>query len=280
MKKRFHQTESASRAADAPVRSVKRALDLLDQVILADLAGTDAQLTSLARLMDLPANTVHNLLKTLAACGYVTHSARGRYAPGGKCRQLGRLNQLSDPVSQKALASQLGSFTAAHGEAVVLAVLVAGRRVVVGFEEGDHPVRVAQANVREAPFFRVPTGRMLAAMATDEELREIILRNGMPGTDWNGITDHTTLREELAALRRRGWCEVGASGDELRAWACPVLDDRGTCLAVAGTFVPSYRCTRQRGRTLLKALKELAARMGGEMAELLRHSRESRKEDR
>ena len=242
-----------------PVRSVQKALDLLDLVVQADLGQGDATLSALARRLALPPNSAHNLLKSLAACGYVEQRGRGVYAPGPKCRQLGRMNRLAAPAAREAVLARLRQFAAREGEACVLAVLVNGERVVAGYVEGNQAVRVSQATVEDTPFFAKPTGRMLAAIAAEEELRQILARQGLPGANWSGITREPALRRELAALLKQGWCRVDSPGDGLIALACPVFGADGRAWGVVGTFAPAYRCRPPRTARLLKSLRRVAA---------------------
>ena len=77
----------ASDAAQAGVRSVKRALSLVNAIAEA---GGEAALTDLSARTSLPVSTCHHLLKTLIDCGYAAQ------VPGKKLYVLGtRFIQLS-----------------------------------------------------------------------------------------------------------------------------------------------------------------------------------------
>ena len=55
--------------SEVPVKSVKKALDLLSILIFDDPGLKGVKLTDLAQRLKLPANTTHNLLKTMVVCG-------------------------------------------------------------------------------------------------------------------------------------------------------------------------------------------------------------------
>ena len=57
------RTKTSPTVKPVPVRSLKKALDILDLIIEADLHEVDASLAGLARCMGMPSNSVHNLLK-------------------------------------------------------------------------------------------------------------------------------------------------------------------------------------------------------------------------
>ena len=244
-----------------PVRSVRKALDVLDLLVEADLAGRPAPLADLAERLAMPVNSVHNLLKTMVACGYAEQRGRGLYVPGSKCRQLGQVNRLAGPGASEAVTAALQRFADAQGEACLLTVLVNGDRAVVRYVDCDQAVRVSRATVEKIPFFEKPTGRMLAAIADEAELQQILRRHGLPGARWNRIGSKAALRRELAALRKKGYCRTGPPGSPLVALACPVASPGQRAWGVAGTFAPSYRCTASREKSLLKALKKLAAEL-------------------
>jgi len=244
-----------------PVRSVRKALDVLDLLVEADLAGRPAPLADLAERLAMPVNSVHNLLKTMVACGYAEQRGRGLYVPGSKCRQLGQVNRLAGPGASEAVTAALQRFADAQGEACLLTVLVNGDRAVVRYVDCDQAVRVSRTTVEEIPFFEKPTGRMLAAIADEAELQQILRRHGLPGARWNRIGSEAALRRELAALRKKGYCRTGPPGSPLVALACPVASPGQRAWGVAGTFAPSYRCTVSREKSLLKALKKLATEL-------------------
>ena len=245
--------------AVAPVKSLHKALVLLDRLALGDLARRGVALTDLAREFGLPANTAHNLLKTLVACGYAARTARGLYAVGPKFGQIARVQQGSDPLTRDRILRELQRFVEAEGEGCVCVILVQGERVTVGAVESTQSVRVAQATVQDAPFFAKPTGRLLAAMADEVELQQILARHGLPGAYWDGIDNEAALRPELARLRQQGWCEVSEADSEVVSLAWPVLTPAGGTWGVVGTFAPAYRCPAARRRQLRRALQGLAA---------------------
>lgn len=61
------------------VQSLERAFDLLER--MAD-AGGEVGLSELSVSSGLPLPTIHRLMRTLVACGYVRQQANRRYALG------------------------------------------------------------------------------------------------------------------------------------------------------------------------------------------------------
>lgn len=241
-----------------PVKSVVKAMALLDRIALDDAARQGVTLSVLAQELGLPQNTVHNLLKTLIVSGYVAQQGRGVYVAGPKCAQIGRVSQCADPhVYQRVMAS-LHRFVDAEGEACVCSTLVNGERVTVAVVDSTHTVSVSHATIDGEPFFAKCTGRMLAACATDAELQQILTRQGMPGPRWNDIHEEKHLRSELKKLREQGYSLLNDPRDELVAIACPISDGIDPPWGTLATYAPAYRCSEERCRQLLARLQAVA----------------------
>lgn len=79
-------TDSARSSANGGVQSLERAFDLLER--MAD-AGGEVGLSELSASSGLPLPTIHRLMRTLVACGYVRQQPNRRYALGPRLIRLG-----------------------------------------------------------------------------------------------------------------------------------------------------------------------------------------------
>lgn len=244
-------------AADLPVKSLKKALDILDLLLFA--AGPEGlALTAIARTLGLPANTAHNLLKTMAACGYAEQTADGRYRAGGKWRQAERLHHL---LGSETILRELHAAALRLGETCVLATLANGDRLVLGRADGASSIQVAAATVEAGRIYTSPTGRVLVAFAAPEERQAILARHGLPGDLWDGIGTEAQLDQATAAIRAAASCHMLTR--DLAAVAVPVLAADGALCGALGCYAPRFRCPLRRQRELLRELRTTAAAMGG-----------------
>src|SRR5690554_4561120 len=94
IRNRFHIMEKRNAV---PVRSVQKALEILDMLIFEDPACDGVSLSEIARRMAMPANSAHNLLKSMVVCNYVNQNERGHYIAGTMVEQIGSLNRLRSP---------------------------------------------------------------------------------------------------------------------------------------------------------------------------------------
>jgi IclR family acetate operon transcriptional repressor len=260
------KAREAAAAKTVPVRSLKKALDILDLIIEADLHEVDASLAGLAQRMGIPSNTAHNLLKTMVACGYVRKNGHGLYVQGVKCRQMGRLNRLEAPAVHDAVQRRLQQLTDETGEGCLLTVLMNGERVVVARVDSAQAIRVSHATIEDLPFFSRATGRALAAHATAEELEQIVVRHGMPGVAWDNIATPAALRSALAKLREEGGCMATTPEYGLIGLACPVTGVDGSAWGVLGLYAPAFRCSSETIKALAAKMQQCAADLSGSLS--------------
>ncbi len=246
---------------NCPVKSVGKAMALLDRIALGDPDRRGVGLTSLAEEFGWPLNSTHNLLKTLVTSGYLALRRRGVYVAGPKCRQLAAVARCAEPGNLERIMAKLQEFVDIENEPCVCSVLAQGRRLVVASVESSHAVRISHATYEDAPFFSKATGRLLAAIAEPAELEEIIERHGLPGEHWTGIDSRPALEQALANLRQEGWCEMEDNGQQVIAMATPIPGMDGHAWGVLGTYAPTFRCTAGRRAELRRTLRRFANEM-------------------
>ncbi len=261
------KTASESQVKKVPVRSLKKALDLLDLIIAGDLHGEATSLAELAKRMNLQSNSVHNLLKTMTACGYVQKTGHGIYVPGVKCRQLGVMNRLAAPLVLGQIQAQLKQLADQEGEACLLTVLVNGNRVELARVDSTQPIQVAHTPMANRPFFARATGRMLAATAGNLERQQILEQNGMPGPLWDHIKTEEALTAALTELREQGWCQTGSRREGLVGLACPVYGPDHNAWGALGLYAPAFRCPAPRCAQLIKAMRRVASKLAPLLAQ-------------
>ena len=244
--------------AAVPVKSLKKALDILSMLAFDDLAREGVALSEIARRMAMPANTVHNLLKTMAACDYVAQTPAGTYGVGPRMTEMGRLNRLLATATAPETQRRLSQISDSLDEALTLAALVDGRRVALCRAAPHQAVGVNATVLESRSLFAMPTGRVLAAYAEPAALERLIDRNGLPDAAWNGIGDRKALDRALADLRARGHERIAPDGPDLVSFAVPVLGEGGRLLAALGCHAPLFRCDAKRQTFILAQLQRAA----------------------
>ena len=242
--------------SDVPVKAVKKALDLLSLLAFRDPAGVGLTLTGLAGALGLPVTTTHNLLKTMTVCGYAAQNGAGRYIAGPQCRSLGILNRVESERFRHQVRGVMNRYTAALNEALVFAVLRDGRRVVLArTEPAGQIIRIDPKEDAAISLYRMPTGRVLAALASPEERSKIVAHYGEPGAAWPA---HEADRERI---RKSGACIMLADSQGVHAFAAAVRDSRGTLLGAIGCHAPAFRCDRASQKTIRDGLCAAASEL-------------------
>ena len=242
---------------DVPVKSVKKALDLLTILAIETRSGEGVGLFELSNRMGMPPNTTRSLLKTMAVCGYVSQDHEQKYMPGPRCRQICRLSHLSAEHVEQRFMPILRAACDTLGESLALVTLHQAERLVLARAEPGRDIQVAPAALQSGAMFNTPNGRVLMAYAEDAERDMIVEKEGWPGELWGGVSNASGLERQLAGIRGQGG-EIMAPSPELVAVACPVLDAGGKLLGALGCFAPLFRCPPERGQEILGQLKRTA----------------------
>ena len=230
----------AADAAQAGVRSVKRALSLVNAIAEA---GGEAALTDLSARTGLPVSTCHHLLKTLIDCGYAAQ------VPGKKLYVLGtRFIQLSHACVNSDLPRRsqpfLQAISEATGETVHLAALQGNAIVTVALREARHAIRVDAGGVGklEAPH-ATSVGKAILAWLPENEIRRV-LASGMTRFTEHTITALPELLESLRRVRREGFAldeEEYIPG--VICIGAPIRDQAGAVIGAISASMPKMRAT-------------------------------------
>lgn len=221
------------------VQSLDRAFELLE--LLAD-AGGGLGITQLAAASELPLPTIHRILRSLLARGYVRQDAARRYTLGPR---LIRLGEVAAHTLGPWAMPYLTELVAQTGETANLAVLDGDAVVYVATVPSPHAVRLFTEVGRRVLPHCTGVGKALLSQLADEEVSRIVHRTGMPAQTEHTITSARALLKELARIRSRGYAvDDGEQDLGVRCIAVPVVGvPASVALSVSG---PSGRVTRER----------------------------------
>lgn len=238
---------------DVPVKAVKKALDLLSLLAFEDPELRGTELTVLAQRLGLPANTAHNLLKTMSVCGYVAQNAAGRYITGPQCRRIGLLNLVEGDQFKERLATLMKRCIAEVNEAMVFVTLHGGKRVVLARSEPtQQAIRIDQQVVESSSIYQMPTGRVLVAFATPDDYRRILANYGPPDAVW------PDYKNDLVKIRKERQCLLLPDSRGINAFAFPVCGADHRLLGAIGCYTPAFRCDVAAQQKIIAVLRHAA----------------------
>ena len=242
------------------VQSLERAFTLLE--LMAEDGG-EVPLSRLAVGSGLPLSTIHRLVRTLVARGYVRQLPSRRYVLGPRLIHLGE-------SSSRALGTwalpHLTDLVDGTGETANMAMLDGDRVVYVAQVPSRHSMRMFTEVGRRVHLHCTGVGKALLAQLPRENAREVVERAGMPRRTPRTITDLDQLMAELDRIAEQGYAvDDGEQEPGVRCVAVPVLGGPGqTALSVSG---PEGRVTVEAVPQFAELLQATAAELAAELRE-------------
>ena len=246
-------------AATGGVQSLERAFDLLER--MAD-AGGEVGLSELSGSSGLPLPTIHRLMRTLVACGYVRQQPSRRYALGPR---LIRLGESASRLLGTWARPYLARLVEETGETANMALLDGDEVVYVAQVPSRHSMRMFTEVGRRVLPHSTGVGKVLLAHAPADEVRALLSRTGMPAATEKTITTPEDFLDELERVRSDGYAvddneqEVG-----VRCIAVSVPDSpTSAALSISG---PAGRVTDAATDKFVPLLHEVARQLSAALA--------------
>jgi DNA-binding IclR family transcriptional regulator len=215
----------------------------------------------------LHTSTVHRLLATLAAQGYVRQNPdTGRYALGPKAIRLAEayLGQLD---LRRVARPFLERLTQETGETANLVIQDGRAALYLDKVESPRSLRIFSHIGRRAPLHCTAVGKVLLANAPPSQVDRLLGEGPLERLTKRTITSITQLRRELSTVRVRGYavdreeCEEGG-----HCIAVAVRNATGEAVAAVGISSPSVRMSARRIQKLVPAVvragREISERLG------------------
>ncbi|MGW0120435.1 IclR family transcriptional regulator [Streptomyces sp. NPDC003327] len=247
------------------VPAVTRAFDILELFLQGD--GT-LSAPEIARRLQLPRTTTHELLATLTARTYLVpvRDQPGRYRLGVRTYQLGSryAEQLDLAAEGHQVAHQVAETC---GETVHVAVLEDMDVIYIAKVDSTHAVRMVSAAGRRLPAHCTAVGKMLLATLPEEELDERLDGRELTAMTPHSLADPDALRAALAEIRILGVAvEQRESNPDVSCVAAPVRDRSGRVVAALSVSVPVTRWNEDRENELTalagRGAADLSSRLG------------------
>jgi len=242
------------------VQSVERALAILD---LLSRSERELGVGEISAATELPGATVHRLLKSLVASGYVRHNHSTRkYGLGlhllglaAATREwvgpvilpfLSELMELSQETANFAILEQ--------NSALYMEQVPPPGRLLRMFSEPGNRV----------PLHTAATGKVLLSYQRRRLMYFILDQARLPRQTANTITDRSVLVAELRQVRRQGFAtDFGEQEVGVHCLAAPVLSSDGQITGAVSLSGPSTRLSRQRVAKLIPDIKRVSSALSG-----------------
>lgn len=248
---------------EASVKSAERVLVILELLTSAD---RPMSFHEIGRVLGYPRSSLHGLLHTMSERHWLEEVGPSRsYGLGIRAWEAGCTYLRAISLAERALPV-MGRLRDRLDETVQLAILDGRYNVYIAKAAGSQRLVLVSEVGRRLEAHATGLGKVLLAGLPPEQLDTLFSGVTLERFSHNTICGLDALKEELAAIRRRGY---GTDNEEytlgVRCVAVPVRDSSGTVIASMSVSVPTVRdaVLRKEGpRLLLEAAKELSEALG------------------
>jgi DNA-binding IclR family transcriptional regulator len=237
------------------LESADRVLRVLE---LFNAGERNLSLSEIADRMSLPKSSVHRLLSTLLAHGFIERDpSTRRYRLGIKLFEIGSL-VIHERGLHAAAHPVVEELAVSTGETCHLAVLSGTDAVYVYKIDGASTIIMSSRVGGRAPCYCTSIGKVLVAWSGEEIFQQVV-RGGFHAFTGNTIRDEGWFAAELERVRSDGYAlDLEEYQPGLCCIAAPVRDHSGRVLATLGLAGPSSRLSEQRLRQLAAPLTTAA----------------------
>lgn len=236
------------------VRAVDRALDILD-VLQQFPAG--ASITEVAKATRLPKSSAFRYLATLEARGYVDRDPSSRdYRVGLRLPLRPHYVDLLPALVRPYLEELRDRF-----EETTNLGLVEGNRVIyLEIAESRRAIRFAARKGDHDPIHSTALGKAIAAELIENDVRKILVAEGMPQLTSRTITDSEEFLKGLEQVRRRGFALDNGENEE-DCFCVAVAISAKRVPAAISLSAPTTRCSAERVEEVAAALIRTAGQL-------------------
>ncbi|MEP5632420.1 MAG: IclR family transcriptional regulator [Tateyamaria sp.] len=234
-----------------------RLLLLMEEVVKR---GVAVKPSDLIEALGLPKPTVHRLLQTAEAEGFLQRDLDGRsYGPGPRLRALA-VSTMSSEHLRTARLTILRGVAEQIGETCNLATPDREGMIYLDRVETEWPLRIQLPIGTQVPFHCTASGKLYLSTMRPHILRSILSARPLEKRTESTLIDMDEIKAELDLTRERGYAtdnEEFMSG--MTALAVPVLDGQGKLLATLSAHAPLQRRTISELTAYLPVLSKAAA---------------------
>ncbi|SLN59545.1 Acetate operon repressor [Roseovarius albus] len=216
-----------------------RLLLLLEEVAQA---GVPVAPAALCDHLGLPKPTVHRLLQTAEAEGFLQRDVDGRsYGPGRRMRRLS-VNTLSSQRIRTERLRIMRTLAEEVGETCNLAAPDRDGMVYLDRVETHWPLRIQLPVGTQVPFNCTASGKVYLASLRSDKLDRLLASTNLEKSTEQSLNDPKALKQEIAKTRAQGY----STDDEefmagMAAIAVPIYDDRKRLLSTLSIHAPIQR---------------------------------------
>ncbi len=231
------ETETQDKETQIPTNL--RLLLILEEVARR---GVAVKPSDLIETLGLAKPTIHRLLQTAEAEGFLQRDLDGRsFGPGHRLRLLS-VNTMSSEHLRTARLAILRSVAEQVGETCNLAIPDREGMIYLDRVETKWPLRIQLPVGTQVPFHCTASGKMYLSTLRQKTLDGFLSAGNLQPQTESSLTDPQSLRTEIQHIAQNGYStddEEFMSG--MAALAVPVQDGQGRLVGTLSVHAPTQR---------------------------------------
>jgi DNA-binding IclR family transcriptional regulator len=245
------------------IKSVSKAVEIMNTFSPSEPRLT---LKEIARRLGLPKSTIHNILSTLVQHGFVEKLDDDSYALGTAIIALSQSVRANVELRDRA-APILRQLADSCRESVYLTVLDGDQSLYIYAVESPRRLLARTAVGDQVHLHCTSVGKAILAALPEDEVEEIVVRNGLPAYTSATITDPDALHAALADTRARGYAiDAGEHETGIYCVGAPILNQQGRVVGACSISGSAPEMVRDRleelAQEVMIAAQEISRRMG------------------
>lgn len=248
--------------ARSRTKTIPTNLRILRLVEVIAQAGSPVTAAELAKATGLARPTVHRLLATAEAEGFVQRHVDARsWGPGRRLRRLAASALSSDRIRTERLVV-MQALAREVGETCNLAAPDRDGMVYLDRVETHWPLRIQLPIGSKVPLHCTASGKMYLSSLRADRLERLLAWLPLERKTPRTLTDPDALREELAQTRTRDYSVDDEEFMEgMAAVSVPIRDPQGRLLSTLSVHAPVQRHDLGSLLTMLPRLRDAAGKI-------------------
>ncbi len=254
------EPETRKAPAASEVTALERGIRVLEALIEA---GGEASLADIATRVALPKSTVHRLLQTFVAHGYLETSSAGSYR--GTSRLIALAGRIVETIDYPRLIGPALRELQQHTlETIHFGILDGLEAVYVEKLAGRRAYQMTSRVGNPLPLHCSAIGKAILAFLPDDERGRLIGELTLERKTDTTLTTARTLEDDLKTTRARWWALDDEENEKgIRCMGTPVFGQTGRVIGAISVSAPVFDFTIEDAEAFAPVLRA-AARQASE----------------
>ncbi|MDM5197912.1 IclR family transcriptional regulator [Fictibacillus enclensis] len=245
--------------------SVKSAQRVLQVFECLTMHTEGLSIKEISETLDFPQSSTSNLIKTLAAEGYLRQDTQKKYKLGPKLIGIGTAAMESLDVSAVG-KPYLKTLMEEVQETVFMALMAEEELVYVAKIDNNRSIRTTAQPGNKKPIYCTGLGKAFLSFMPEESKNKLLDSTELLPITSHTITSREQMEHELAESRKRGYAIDNEENEEgLFCLAAPIYGGDRQMQAAISVAGPKERMTARKdqiAKVLLLTSKKISASLG------------------